>query len=194
MPPLVSIDAIGVSGESRFPVLEPPGRNHAGIVGPMFEQRSFLLKQFRKGLGAIRLEASVEDQVVGSFEHVDGIDLDEPESLDQDLDGRRSRPGRGRLRQPLGGEQDPSTLPRGDHARMTSDGRHRGRLLETLAAVTFGGLRPGIPDSGVRSGDLIDSGGPPEGGGPIMPDSPRISQPAVLDSRLRPISIRLRRA
>ena len=91
-----------------------------GIMGPMFEERPVLLQEAGEGLVAIRLQASLEDQVVGSFEHVDGVDLHEPESLDQSLDRGRSGPGRGRFRQALCGEQDPPTLPRGELSITTS--------------------------------------------------------------------------
>lgn len=138
MPPRISLRAVGIPGEARFPMFVPTGGDQTGVVGPMFEQGSVLLQQTSEGLVAIRLQASLQDEVVGSFQHVDRVDLDESKSFDQALHRSRARSRGGRGGQPLGGEQDAPALPGGNHARMGGGCWHRGKGVSNSSDATFG--------------------------------------------------------
>ena len=54
--------------------------------------------------------------MMGPFEHVDRVHLDEPQPSDQTLNRGRTAASGGRGGEALGGEQDPPSLPGGDLA------------------------------------------------------------------------------
>ena len=141
MPPRISVGAVGIPGKARFPMCVPTGGDQTGVVGPMFKQGPVLLQQASEGLVVIRLQASLQDEVVGSFQHVDRVDLDESKAFDQALHRNRARSRGGRGGQTLGGEQDATALPGGNHARMVGGWWHRGKGVSNSREAASGWLR-----------------------------------------------------
>lgn len=95
---LVPPGAFGEPGavccEAMLPVGIEGDWDDARIVGPVFEECSIMFQEPFEGFGPVPLESGVEDQMMGTFQHVDRVDLYETESVDQRPHRRGATPER----------------------------------------------------------------------------------------------------
>ena len=85
--------------EAVFPIGIESGGDDRGVVGPVLEQIGAVLQQAAKLGRTIGLVAGEQDHVVGALDHLDAVELDEAQALDQRQQAVHVKPSARRRRQ-----------------------------------------------------------------------------------------------
>ena len=81
--PPIGMQAVGIAGETVFPIRKSFNRQDRRVVGPVFEYCAVAFMQLLQCLGAVGLAAAPQDHVMRPGDGVDAVDLDKADAVDQ---------------------------------------------------------------------------------------------------------------
>ena len=84
VPPLpTSAQGVGIAGKAQVPMRIERGRNHGGIMGPVFEKLPLLAQQAIQIRGPVGGTAGKQDHVMGTLHRSDTVKLNESQARDK---------------------------------------------------------------------------------------------------------------
>jgi hypothetical protein len=123
--------ALAEAVEARQPITQPRHRDDGGVVRPVLEELAVPLEELLEHGGAVVVEATEQDVVVGALDDVDRVHLHEPHALDLTVDGGRRRAASRIRQQSLRLQQQSSSRRRWNDGEGRGGGAHGQRVSES---------------------------------------------------------------